>query len=350
MDFKSKKKSISNSSSSSSDDPDYMRVLKRDLSTKPKTCQSKLWLKRLELQVGRLEEEEDASAPQQKEGIITKDGILCNCCDKIFNALDFEIHAGSDLKRPLNTLPVTSTTMLVLSARMEGTCFVAKACPSTYHQDCMAMEITGNAVKREETRNLLMSIVLALHFATEAAKRCGVGHSYEREWKRKLSLVFDKLEKMVGVRKELDEGFTWTLLRRMDQEFGVRVNDLYQMIECHSKLAIARIVIEECFETITDRHTRINVLQNVVYNCEIHGTKLAEMPFVATLENYRSQGMCRRLMVAIESALCYFKVESLVIPSIHETIGSWIDRFGFKHIDRSMINELRMDMEYLDIP
>ncbi|PSR93466.1 Increased DNA methylation like [Actinidia chinensis var. chinensis] len=176
---------------------------------------------------------------------------------------------------------------------------------------------------------------------------------------------------MVGVRKELDEGFTWTLLRRMDQEFGVRVNDLYQMIECHSKLAIAKIVIEECFETITDRHTRINVLQNVVYNCEshyirtnfrgfytailekdeeiisvaslrIHGTKLAEIPFIATLENYRSQGMCRRLMVAIESALCYFKVENLVIPSVHETIGSWIDRFGFKHIDPSMINELRI--------
>ena len=76
------------------------------------------------------------------------------------------------------------------------------------------------------------------------------------------------MEKSVGVRKELDEGFTWTLLRRMDQEFGVRVNDLHQMIECHSKLAIARIVIEECFETIIDRHTRINVLQNVAYNCE----------------------------------------------------------------------------------
>lgn len=80
--------------------------------------------------------------------------------------------------------------------------------------------------------------------------------------------VYEKMQRMVGEKIGVEGGYTWSLLRRIDEEdsYNMCVQNPYRRIECNSKLEIAWRVMQECFEPIVDRHTSIDVLQSVVYN------------------------------------------------------------------------------------
>ncbi|EXC02058.1 hypothetical protein L484_024022 [Morus notabilis] len=169
---------------------------------------------------------------------------------------------------------------------------------------------------------------------------------------------------MVGVQNELDGGFSWTLLHH-DRPLSDEKGNPYQMLQHNCKIAVAWNMMDQCFKTIVDGHTKTNVVQHVIYNARsnytrldfkgfytaileendevicaaslrLHGTKMAEMPFVATHRRYRKRGMLSKLLVAVESALCYLRVENLVIPSSEEAVAMWINKFNFSTIPKSL--------------
>uniref|UniRef100_A0A1D1XZE8 Amino-acid acetyltransferase n=2 Tax=Anthurium amnicola TaxID=1678845 RepID=A0A1D1XZE8_9ARAE len=179
------------------------------------------------------------------------------------------------------------------------------------------------------------------------------------------------LLELLGVVNKIGEGFSWTLLKRLDEHEELNSDqNLLFMMECNRKLSMALSVLNECFMPLVDNKTGVDLISHAVYNCgsnfkrlnyagfysailerdgeiisvaslRFHGRNLAEMPFIGTRPMHRRQGMCRRLLKAIENLLASLHVEKLIIPATAELLETWMTSFSFKPLEQSHKDEIR---------
>ncbi|KAM6573955.1 hypothetical protein CsatA_022282 [Cannabis sativa] len=364
-----------------------------------------------------------------KDGQITRDGIFCKCCSKVLTVLEFKIHAGFKLNRPCLNLfmesgkPFTLCQLQAWSAeyktrkgggavvrldeddRNDDSCGICgdggeliccDSCPSTFHQACMSTQELpeGSWYCPNCTCWICDSLVddKNASSASDALKCSQCEHKYhdaclkEKDRCRQVisdssfcgtscQEVYSGLQSRVGLINHITDGFTWTLLKCIHDDQKVHSAQRFALkAECNSRLAVALTIMEECFLSMVDPRTGINMIPQVLYNwgsefarlnfqgfytvvlekddvlisvasVRVHGTTVAEMPLIATCSNYRRQGMCRRLVSAIEEMLISFKVEKIVVAAIPDLIETWTEGFGFELVEDSekkSLNKINM--------
>ncbi|XP_057795955.1 increased DNA methylation 1 [Salvia miltiorrhiza] len=353
-----------------------------------------------------------------KDGLVTRDGILCKCCNTIFSISKFKIHAGFRLNRPCANLfmesgkPFTLCQLEAWSAEYKarkvapqteqvdemdqnddscgrcgdvGELICCDNCPSAFHQACLfeqelpegnwycpqcRCQICADAVSDKESSQLHGDLKCTqcedkYHETCMQRKGMGIGLVSDTWFCGDgCYQVYNSLQSRIGLENLLSNGFSWTLLRCIpsDQKVHSAQRVVALRAECNSKLSVAITIMEECFLPMVDIKTGIDMIPQVIFNwgsqfarlnysgfytvvlekddvvlcvasIRIHGVKVAELPLVATCSRYRRQGMCRRLINAIEEMLKSLKVEKLVISAIPDLVDTWTLGFGFERLE-----------------
>ncbi|XP_047094378.1 increased DNA methylation 1-like [Lolium rigidum] len=265
-------------------------------------------------------------------------------------------------------------------------------CPSTYHEACLSTQELpegswychkctcrncGNPVSEKEVSS---SDILKCLQCGDAYHDTCIKHEMlpcdgqgSDTWfcGRYCKEIFVGLHSHVGIENIIDNELSWSILKCCSD--GRRLHSsrkIAHMTECNTKLAVALTLLEECFIRMVDPRTGVDMIPHVLYNkgsnfarldyqgfytvilekgdeilcvasIRLHGTKAAELPFIATCVDYRRQGMCRRLLDIIEKMLRSFHVEMLVLSAIPELVNTWISGFGFKLIEDDEKKQLR---------
>ncbi|KAK6132493.1 hypothetical protein DH2020_033793 [Rehmannia glutinosa] len=253
-----------------------------------------------------------------KDGLVTRDGILCTCCNKVLSVSEFKSHAGFSLNRPCVNLfmesgkPFTLCQLEAWSAEYKarkvapqidqvdeidqnddscgrcgdvGELICCDNCPSAFHQACLFEQEIGIARNVVAKFVEMQSMIKKLHNCMRLLNALSASIN-----------VYTGLQSRIGLKNLISDGFSWTLLRCIpgDQKVHSAQRVVALKAECNSKLAVAITIMQECFLPMVDMKTGIDMIPQI---------------------------------------LKAMKVEKLVISAIPTLVETWTVGFGFQPLE-----------------
>ncbi|KAL8087856.1 hypothetical protein AgCh_037846 [Apium graveolens] len=284
----------------------------------------------------------------------------------------------------------------------EGELICCDSCPSTFHRVCLneqeipegnwycsrcTCQICGDVVDDKKlliSPNSLTCSQCEHKYHETCLKVKGIKEDEASDnWfcGKECYKVYSGLHSLVGLMNLISDGISWTLLRCIHGDKKVHSAPRFVALKavCNIKLAVALTVMEECFLPMFDARTGIDMVPHILYNwgsqfarldyhgfytvilekndvvlsvasIRIHGTTVAEMPLIATCNRYRRQGMCRRLMYAIEKMLRSINIDKLVMSAVPALVETWTEGFGFERLEDDERRAMRRTANLMVFP
>ncbi|XP_020579575.1 uncharacterized protein LOC110024132 [Phalaenopsis equestris] len=277
------------------------------------------------------------------EGRITREGIKCKCCSKVYSLSNFEVHAGSSLRRPAANIflkdgrSLLQCQMQMLSSkipdgfqrsRLKNDCSIYESdsicsvchdggslilcdhCPSSFHLDCVGLEavpedkwfcpscrchICSSSEFNPDTEKFSDKTML---YCDQCEHEYHVGCMRKGGWKNlqscptgnwfcsaSCSKIFFGLRRLIGKSKPTAvEGLSCTILRSgRDYRADCDQFDSELQAEHHSKLCVALKVLNECFVSIIEPRTQRDIVADILFNKESELKRLNFYGFYAML-------------------------------------------------------------------
>ncbi|KAG2669946.1 hypothetical protein I3760_14G059900 [Carya illinoinensis] len=275
------------------------------------------------------------------EGQITRDGIKCSCCEKVFTLYNFEVHAGSKNHRPAASIfledgrTLLDCQMQLIRAkkfktftrkphvRMKrsshqgendsictvchygGELILCDKCPSAFHKSCINLKdvpdgdwfcpscccgICGQKKFGGNSEHQVDDIVLTCYqcehkyhiYCLRNRGADGMEICPEEKWFccKKCEQIFLGLQNILGKPIPVGEdNLTWMLLKPMTPDS----HDLEALSENYSKLNVALGVMHECFIPMKEPRTRRDLVEDVIFSRESELNRLNFRGFYTVL-------------------------------------------------------------------
>ncbi|KAK6132651.1 hypothetical protein DH2020_033603 [Rehmannia glutinosa] len=261
-----------------------------------------------------------------KDGLVTRDGILCTCCNKVLSVSEFKSHAGFSLNRPCVNLfmesgkPFTLCQLEAWSAEYKarkvapqidqvdeidqnddscgrcgdvGELICCDNCPSAFHQACLFEQLYSFEICAclEDSLNV-MSCLKEIGIARNVVAKFVEMQSMIKKLHNCMRLLnalnhetcMQQKDMKVGFasdiwfcgdscHKMLSDPFASKKDKAKNKTYLVQKNSLLLLprvvalkAECNSKLAVAITIMQECFLPMVDMKTGIDMIPQVMYN------------------------------------------------------------------------------------